>query len=153
MSAYPLTLFHDGNCPICRAEVAMLQARDSRRQLRFVDIAADDFDPAVTGRTRDVLQAQLHALRADGQMVTGVESFRLAYRAVGLDRIVAPLVWPPLRPLTDRLYGLFARHRHTLSRTLGWAFDGFAARQAHRRSAACHGRCAIPGTDDGGRRS
>ncbi len=153
MSAYPLTLFHDGNCPICRAEVAMLQARDARRQLRFVDIAAEGFDPAVTGRSLDALQAQLHALRADGQMVVGVEAFRLAYRAVGLNRIVAPLVWPPLRPLTEWLYRRFARHRHTLSRYLGWAFDGFAARQAHRRSASCHGRCALPHPDDGGRPS
>ena len=148
MSAYPLTLLHDGACPICRADIAVLSARNHRGLLRFVDISVPGFGPAPYGRTQAELDARIHARRADGQMIEGVEVFRLAYRAVGLRPIAAALGWQPLRPIVDLGYRLFARHRHGLGRALGWAFDAMAARAAARRSQACHGVCKRPTTND-----
>jgi len=152
MSAYPLTLLHDGACPICRADIAVLSARNHRGLLRFVDISAPDFDPAPYGRTLEELNARIHARRADGRMVEGVEVFRLAYRAVGLRPVAAVLGWRPLHPVLDRGYRLFARHRHGLGRALGWAFEAVAARAAARaaarRSQACHGVCTRPAAND-----
>jgi len=144
MSAYPLTLLHDGACPICRADIAVLSARNHRGLLRFVDISAPDFDPTPYGRTQAERHARTHARRGDGRMIEGVEVFRLAYRAVGLGRMTAPLGWRPLRPVIERGYRLFARHRHGLDRYLGWAFDAVVARAAVRRAEACHGACPRP---------
>ena len=143
MNAYPLTLFHDGACPVCRADIALMRARDSRRLLRFVDITDPGFDPAAHGLQLADFQARMHALRADGRMVEGVEVFRLAYRAIGLGRWIAPLTDGRLRPLAEAGYRLFARHRHRLGWLLGPLLDAFAARQA-RRVARCHGgQCDI----------
>ena len=44
MQDYPLTLFHDGNCPVCRVDVANLKAHNHEGKLRFIDIAQPDFD-------------------------------------------------------------------------------------------------------------
>jgi len=147
MSAYPLTLLHDGACPICRADIAVLRARNHRGLLRFVDISAPDFDPMPYGRTLAELNARIHARRGDGRMIEGIEVFRLAYRAADLSRMTAPLGWRPLRPVLELGYRLFARHRHGLGRHLGWAFEVLAARAAVRRAEACHGACPRPTND------
>jgi len=124
-------LLYDGECPFCRLEARWLRALDRRRgRLVLEDIAAAGFDPAAYGRALDDLMGSLHGVLPDGRQTTGVETFCQAYRAVGLGWVLAPTRWPVLRPLTDALYRLFARHRVRLGRLAG---RGCAA-----------GRCAIP---------
>jgi predicted DCC family thiol-disulfide oxidoreductase YuxK len=48
-----------------------------------------------------------------------VETFRQAYRAVGLGWVLAPTGWPLLRPAFDALYRIFARHRVRMGRVFG----------------------------------
>jgi hypothetical protein len=45
--------------------------------------------------------ALIHARRADGQVLKGVEVFRLAYEAVGLGWVSAAMRLPLLRPLAE----------------------------------------------------
>lgn len=82
----------------------------------MVDITAPGFDPARYGATMDELMGQVHAVAPDGSMVTGMEVFRRAYRAIGLGWLLAPTGWPVLRPIADRLYRWFARVRPRLQR-------------------------------------
>jgi len=51
MNDYPLTLFFDGGCSICRFDIANSQRAHQEGLLRFVDITEPGFDPAVHGRT------------------------------------------------------------------------------------------------------
>ena len=46
----------------------------------------------------------------------------------GLGWLVAPTGWPLLRPLFDRLYGGFARHRIGLGRLFGRRCDSGSCR-------------------------
>jgi DCC1-like thiol-disulfide oxidoreductase len=78
----------------------------------------------------------LHGVFPDGRQTRGVETFRQAYRAVGLGWALAPTGWPVLRPVCDALYALFARHRVRLGRAFGRPCAG--------------GRCAVPGVTPGG---
>ena len=114
---YPLTLLIDGECPLCKREVAWLDRRDKHDRLRFVDIASVDFDPALYSKTLDELMGSIHAVTAGGETVTGVEVFRRAYRAIGLGWLVAPTAWPILRPIFDALYRAFAKIRPRLQRS------------------------------------
>ncbi len=139
MSNYPMTLFHDGNCPICRFDIGNLQAHNQNGQLGFLDIADPAFDPSRYGMTLRDFQQEIHARCADGRMVRGMEVFRLAYPAVGLAWVVAPASWGLLRRPADALYRLFARHRLGMGRHLGWLFDYLGAKQAARRGLACKG--------------
>jgi predicted DCC family thiol-disulfide oxidoreductase YuxK len=135
---YPLEMLYDGNCPICRFDVAHLRRRNRRSQLRFTDIAAKGFDPTSYGKPLDQLLARIHARRADGRLVEGVEVFRLAYAVAGLGWLVMPTRLPGLRFLTEVAYTWFARHRVELSRRYGGVFA--------RLTPACDdSACTLPG--------
>jgi predicted DCC family thiol-disulfide oxidoreductase YuxK len=144
---YPLTLLYDGDCAICRFEVASLERRDTLRRLRFVDIAAPGFDARRWGRRNGFarfpsaaeLDARIHAVTAGHEILIGVDVFRHAWRAVGLGALAAPLGWRLLRPLAERGYLAFARHRHALSRRLRPMFDTITPRNDERcANGACH---------------
>ena len=139
MADWQFRLLYDGECPFCRLEARWLRALDrGRGRLAVTDIAAAGFDPAPYGRTLPELMGSLHGVFPDGRQMTGVETFRQAYRAVGLGWVLAPTWWPVVRRLADALYRLFARHRVRL----GWL--------AGRGCAA--GRCAVrlPGSTSSG---
>jgi predicted DCC family thiol-disulfide oxidoreductase YuxK len=57
----------------------------------------------------------IHGVLEDGTLVTGMEVFRGAYRAVGLGWVLAPTGWTLFRPFFDLLYRSFARHRLRLT--------------------------------------
>ena len=110
------TVLIDGDCPLCRREAAMLRRLDrGRGRLALVDIAAPDFEPGRHGRTHDELMGEIHGVRPDGSLVTGVEVFRHAYDAVGLGWLLAPTGWPGLRRVFDAIYVWFARNRLRLT--------------------------------------
>ncbi|HYD79720.1 MAG TPA: DUF393 domain-containing protein [Paucimonas sp.] len=144
MSTYPLTLLYEEACPLCKLEIDNLKARDTRGMLRFVDVSASDFDAEPYGVSHRAMLEAIHAVKADGSMVKGVEVFRLAYAAVGLGWITRPTGWPLLKPLFDRAYVHLARNRHRISERFAWLLFGIAAKRAERRSRSCkNGSCAV----------
>ncbi|MDY7107308.1 MAG: DUF393 domain-containing protein [Planctomycetota bacterium] len=111
-----LTIFIDGECPLCRREARTLERLDrGRGRLKLVDITDASFDPGRFGRSVDQMMAAIHGRLPDGTMITGMEVFRRAYAAVGLGWLLAPTAWPGLRRLFDRLYAWFARNRTRLT--------------------------------------
>ena len=119
VETWSLKLLFDGECPFCRREVAWLQRRDRAGRLAFEDITAPGFDAARYGATRAQLMGVIHGVLPEGRLVRRLDVLRIAYRAVGLGALVAPTGWPLVRPVADRLYLLFARHRVRLGRWLG----------------------------------
>jgi predicted DCC family thiol-disulfide oxidoreductase YuxK len=116
MDAWSVEVFFDGECPLCRREIAALRRLDrGRGRIRCEDIAAPGFDAAALGRTRAELMARIHARLPDGTWVEGVEVFRRLYAAVGLGRLVALSRLPGLSHALDAAYRLFARHRLRLT--------------------------------------
>lgn len=150
---YPLTLYYESACALCRSEMTNLILRNREGRLRFVDVSDPGFDTPPPGTTkRDLLEA-MHAMRADGAVIKGVEVFRLAYRAVGLDWVASGLGWPPLRTIADRMYPWVARHRHRFPRWLSYVLFETAIRRAARRAAdsrcRADGACARVNPQDG----
>lgn len=125
-----LTILIDGLCPLCKHEGDLLRRLDGGRgRLIVQDLNAPDFDPARHGLTMDGILGQIHAIRGDGSIVTGMEVFRLAYRAVGWGWLWAPTGWPVLRPAFDAAYRWFAKNRYWLT---------------GRKNPCVDGRCAVP---------
>lgn len=85
-----LTVWHDGACPLCRREIALIRRLDRRGVITFID-AADG--TSVCPRDRSELLARFHA-REDGVMLSGAAAFAAMWRAI-----------PVLRPI-----GLIARN-------------------------------------------
>jgi predicted DCC family thiol-disulfide oxidoreductase YuxK len=135
---YPLTLYYESACPLCNAEMTNLMLRNTGNLLVFKDISAPGFDDVPAGTRLDDLLGLIHARRADDKVVKGVEVFRLAYQAVGLNGIATALRLPVVSGLAERAYPWLARNRHRVPRMLvAWLFEG-AVRRAAERSASMH---------------
>ena len=145
---YPLTLLYDGACPVCSLEMDHLRARNSTGRLVFVDIAAPGFDATPYGATPAELDAEIHAIAADGTTLRGMDVLRLAYAAAGLGWVLQPTGVGPLKPVFDAGYRIFARHRRSISRAAAPAIAVLRRARARRlsaRMAACGGgACAAP---------
>lgn len=110
--SWEVEVFHDGECPLCRREVGLLQRLDARRgRIRFTDIAARDFDACALGKTHEQLMARIHGRLPDGTWIEGVEVFRRVYAALGLGLLVPLTRVPGVSHLLDAAYGVFARQR------------------------------------------
>jgi predicted DCC family thiol-disulfide oxidoreductase YuxK len=153
-AAWPLVIYYDASCPLCREEMHALIAHDVQARLQLVDASPAAFEDEHTraaGIAHAALMQLIHARDRNGRWYRGVEVFELAYGAAGLGRIAAMWGHPRLRPLWDRLYPWVARFRQPLSRLrlnrLYGALVRRAAARAQRRAGACAaGSCAVPET-------
>lgn len=118
--AWPLVLYVDDACPLCRAEMAGLAVRDGQGCLRLVDASADGFEGDAHTRAAGLAQARLlrrlHARDARGRWLVGVPVFAAAYEAAGIAWMARLLRVRWLRPLWDLGYALVADHRWLLVR-------------------------------------
>lgn len=116
-------VFFDGDCPLCRREIAFLRRLDRRgNAIRFTDIAEPAFVPAEHGLGRlgrADLMARIHGRSSEGKIVEGVEVFRGLYAAVGFGPIVALTRLWPVAALLDAGYRWFAANRLRLTGRTG----------------------------------
>lgn len=112
---WPLTLYFDGECPLCAREIRILQRHASDNRLLFVDISSAGFDAKALGFTVEQMQSSLHARFADGRWLTGLDATLWSWRAAGLGFWATPLTWRALRPLFELGYRLFCRLRPHLA--------------------------------------
>jgi predicted DCC family thiol-disulfide oxidoreductase YuxK len=112
--AYPLTVYYDASCPLCKSEMDALKARDVEDLLHLVDcstglVAFADVTPAA-------MMARIHARDAAGRWLCGLDVFAAVYRAAGFSALSRLYASRALRPLLDRGYAWVADHRQLLSR-------------------------------------
>ncbi|WP_244493695.1 thiol-disulfide oxidoreductase DCC family protein [Aureimonas sp. AU4] len=107
-----LTVWHDGSCPLCRREIALMRRLDRRGAIRFIDAAAEG--PADCPLDRAELLARFHA-RENGRILSGAAAFAAMWRAVPVLRPLGLLFRAPL-PLAvlERLFRGFLRVRPRL---------------------------------------
>jgi predicted DCC family thiol-disulfide oxidoreductase YuxK len=151
MSAYPLTIYYDDSCPLCREEIFGLKAFDAQNRLRLVDCSVAGFineETQKAGFTQQQLMRLIHAQDADGHWLIGIPVFEAAYQAAGIQTVAKTFANPMLRPFWDRLYPFIADNRYFLSKlgmnkAYGW-WVRRTARKALARSQACKdGVCSI----------
>ena len=148
---YPLTIFFDGSCPLCRREIALLTEFDDQQHLQVVDCSATDFAP-IEGHAREAMMTLIHARDAAGAWLIGAPVFAAAYSATGFASIARLWGSKRLQPMWRVVYPWIARNRMWLSK-LG-AIDGMtwllhrlharAAKKALAQSQACKAdRCDV----------
>lgn len=123
-----LTLYYDGQCPLCVAEVAFLQSRNATGELAFVDITQADFAQAGHHISCEAAMAQIHGRTADGQVLVGVPVFAAAYKLAKLPVLAWLLSRRWLLPVLQPAYVLFAKHRQAISRRIGAGVLRFSKR-------------------------
>jgi predicted DCC family thiol-disulfide oxidoreductase YuxK len=111
-----LTVWYDGDCLLCRNEIAMLKALDRAGRIAFVDLSVGLPCPI----DRMAMKMRFHAQEPGGPLLSGAEAFAAMWRAV-----------PPLAPfgrmartpwvlrLLEALYVMFLKIRPLLQTLAG----------------------------------
>ena len=114
-----LTLFYDGACPLCQAEILFLSGRNHAGLLDFIDINSERYDADAIGISCERALATMSAQYADGRLIEGVSVFSEAYRRADLPFLAWVFSRKLLSPLFFIGYKVFAKYRHPISRVLG----------------------------------
>lgn len=117
-SAPACTVYYDGSCPLCRAEIDLYRGIGSAAA--FHDVTGDEALPP--GVDRNAARARFHVTAADGTVQSGARAFATLWQASPgpwrlLGGVVAtrPFVW-----IAEGLYRLFLQVRPLLQRAM-WA--------------------------------
>lgn len=114
-----LTVWHDGACPLCRAEISLMRRLDTRGAIRFVDVTRSDASACPVNR-RELL-ARFHASE-NGRLLSGAEAFAAMWRAIPLLRPIGLLARSPLvLRILEAVYVGFLRVRPTMQRAVRWS--------------------------------
>ena len=114
-----LTLFYDGACPLCQAEIIFLSGRNKQGLLDFVDINSDRFDPEKVGVSCETALAAMYGQFSGGKLIHGVSVFPEAYRRAELPALAWLFSRKALQPILQVGYRFFAKNRHAISSLLG----------------------------------
>ena len=114
-----LTLFYDGACPLCQAEILFLSGRNQADLLGFVDINSTAYDPLKVGVSCEEALAAMYGQYADGTLINGVTVFPEAYRRADLPTLAWIFSRKSMQPILKIGYRFFANNRHAISRVFG----------------------------------
>lgn len=113
-----LTVYYDGACPLCRAEIAFYRRRDRDHLLRWIDASAEAPDLPV-GLDQARALARFHVSTAEGELVSGAAAFVEVWRRLPGFRVLARVAAiPPLTLGLEVAYRLFLRLRPFIARRL-----------------------------------
>jgi len=112
-----VTVWFDGECPLCLAEIALMRRLDRAKAIRFVD--ASDGSASCPIDRADLL-ARFHA-REDGVLLSGAAAFAAMWRAIPSLRPIGLAARSPwVLALLERGYRVFLRARPGLQRLAAW---------------------------------
>lgn len=109
----PLSVWYDGQCPVCRQEVSLYRRIDKKHLIDWIDIGALSDDQLPPSKSRNDLLGRFHARPAghDGQHGNGdgyrigVDAFAAIWRRLpGLNRLAFVFGTPGLRQLAQLAY-------------------------------------------------
>ena len=111
-----LEVWFDGDCPLCRREIALMRRLDRRGAIVFTDVANGSGNCPLD---RADLLARFHA-REEGRMLSGAAAFAAMWRATPLLRPLG-LAARNARVLAvlEAVYVVFLRIRPALQRAAG----------------------------------
>lgn len=113
-----LTVWYDGACPICAAEIGLMRRLDREAAVEFVDLS----QAGACGAEREARLKRLHAQPRGGPVLDGAAAFVALWRVLPPMRPLAGLASaPPALWLLERAYRLFLKLRPGLQALVRWA--------------------------------
>ena len=106
------TLYYDGACPLCRAEVSKL-SKFARDKLIVKNI--HDLGEAEAAPDKALLLARFYLKTADGKWMTGLSANIRAWHHTPFRYLWRILDWPLIRVISHRCYELWLRQRNKLA--------------------------------------
>jgi predicted DCC family thiol-disulfide oxidoreductase YuxK len=110
-----LTIFYDGGCPLCTAEIDVYRNCAGAEGLAFVDVSAHDSGLIAPGLDKSNSLKRFHVRLSDGSLVSGAAGFGHLWLALPawhwLGRIV---LLPGMLQATEAVYRSFLVFRPAL---------------------------------------
>jgi len=107
-----LKLLYDGECPICKREICILQKKASQAKIKFIDISSKEFSPFENNNIDyNTAMSQIHAIDGKGNLLVGIPAFATVYARSQLLVTSTLLRIPFIKRLLKPLYTLFAKKR------------------------------------------
>lgn len=149
--AYPIRIYYDASCPLCRIEMNTLKQYDVKQRLHLVDCSPTEFTDRFAdeaGYGRQAMMRLIHARDANGKWLIGVPVFEAAYGATGIIGMEKMWANPLFRPIWDRIYPWVADNRIFLSklgitRIFGWMVKRAAKKAAEKSQACANDMCEL----------
>lgn len=112
----PMTVYFDGNCPLCRREIGVYRGLSASQPVCFADVCDLGQSPP-SGISRETLKSRFHVRHADGQVVSGARAFLALWAVMPGWRWLARLgALPGATPVLEVSYRGFLRVRPFLQR-------------------------------------
>ena len=70
-----ITVFYDGSCPLCTAEIGIYRHCAGAETVAFIDVSVHEPGTIVTGLDKATALKRFHVRDADGTLVSGAEGF------------------------------------------------------------------------------
>jgi len=134
-----MTIFYDGSCPLCSAEIGHYRRMDMHERLRFRDVSQADvvLEPELD---RSALMSRFHVRLCDGALLSGAAAFVSLWSLLPRWRCIAYAAEAPGAMLLLKMaYRLFLPVRPAISRLLKAFCQPTLVRQRHS-TAAVEGR-------------
>lgn len=116
-----LTIFYDGQCPMCSTEMRHLKKYDKSDLITLVDVHQDNFGSLYPDINAADAMKILHG-DYQGKLLFGLEVTHRAWTLVGKGIWVAPLNWPVIKTVSHWVYLGLARYRQPISTFLSKIF-------------------------------
>jgi predicted DCC family thiol-disulfide oxidoreductase YuxK len=118
-----LTVFFDGSCPLCRAEIGVYRDCQGSDQIAFVDVATMSAGQVAPGLSQANAMARFHTLQSDGTLASGAAGFAHLWLALPRWRWLGRVVMLPfVLPAAELAYRVFLPIRPALQRFWRWRF-------------------------------
>ncbi len=127
------TVYFDGSCPLCTAEISHYASRPGGDSLTFVDVSTVNAELGPNLSARDAM-SRFHVRLADGRLLSGARAFVVIWQTLPNWRWVARVARVPgVTPLLEVAYRLFLPIRPALSRAASLLGARAANSPAERR--------------------
>lgn len=111
-----VTVWYDGECPLCLREIGLMRRLDTRDAIEFIDVHGGEgcpLDPTV-------LLERFHAREGQKALVSGAAAFAAMWRAIPLLRPLGLLARNRvILAALEKAYVVFLRYRPRLQRLAG----------------------------------
>lgn len=112
-----LTIYYDGECPLCLAEILFLKQHNQKGLLNFVNLQS--LEASCGDINCELALKTIHGRLGDNEVIVGPEVFYQAYQGTDLRVVNYLFSFRVVRFFYAKFYVLFAKYRHQIASVIG----------------------------------